>query len=107
MATGSMRDVVQHLRTLAAHGLSDRRLLEHYVETGDDAAFAILMRRHGRLVLGVCRRVLGPGPDLEDAFQATFLVLARKAKAIRKQAAVASWLHGVAHRVAVRLKGQR
>jgi hypothetical protein len=87
-----------HLQRLvagaAAAPLTDWQLVECYAG-GDEAAFAELVRRHGPMVLGVCRRVLGDAQDAEDAFQATFLVLARRAGAIRRRDAVAAWLHGV------------
>ena len=83
-------------------GLSEGALLERYVSGGDEAAFAALVARHGPMVLGVCRRVLRDERDVEDAFQATFLVLVRRAAAIRDGERVGRWLHGVAHRVAVR-----
>jgi RNA polymerase sigma factor (sigma-70 family) len=108
MATGPIGKVLQHLRHRAgAEGtaaLSDRQLLERFLAQQEDAAFAALVQRHGPLVLGVCRRVLHNEHDAEDVFQATFLVLVRKAEAIRKQESVGSWLHGVAYRIALKAK---
>src|SRR5215475_3028254 len=82
--------------------LPDGELLQSFVADGNDQAFEALVRRHGPMVLRVCRRILHHTQDAEDALQATFLVLARRAAAIRKQASVGSWLHGVAYRIAVR-----
>jgi RNA polymerase sigma factor (sigma-70 family) len=79
-------------------------LLHCFIAHREESAFATLMQRHGRLVWGVCRHVLRHVQDAEDAFQATFLVLARRASSIRKGESVGSWLHGVAYRVAVRLR---
>ncbi len=79
---------------------TDSGLLEQFVARRDEAAFAALVRRHGPLVLGVCRRVLRDAHDAEDAFQATFLVLARKAESLARPERVGNWLHGVAVRVA-------
>jgi RNA polymerase sigma factor (sigma-70 family) len=107
MAAVALTNVVHHLRSLAGPEPSDAQLLARFLSTGDNTAFAALVRRHGRLVLGVCRRLLGTGPDHEDVFQATFVILARRAGAIRKQSSVASWLYGVAYRLALQLKAQR
>jgi RNA polymerase sigma factor (sigma-70 family) len=106
MAAAPLASVLHHLRSLATDELSDQQLLQRFAGTADEAAFATLVRRHGPLVLGVCRRVLGGGPDLDDVFQATFVILARKADSIRKQGAVGSWLYGVAYRLALELKTQ-
>src|SRR3954447_25173685 len=108
MANQSLNGVLQHLRKMAAvqtyRELSDRELLERFVGTREEAAFTVLIERHGPMVLGVCRRALPNFHDAEDACQATFLVLARKAGSVRKKTALSSWLHGVAYRVASKLK---
>src|SRR5262249_55080585 len=74
---------------------------EDYVSRRDEGAFVTLMRRHGPMVWGVCRRVLHSHHDAEDAFQATFLVLVRKAASIQPRQMVANWLYGVAHQTAL------
>jgi RNA polymerase sigma factor (sigma-70 family) len=106
MADGRLSLIVRHLRQVAGGpinpGHSDGQLLERFAWAGEEAAFAALMRRHGRMVLGVCRRVLQNETDVEDAFQATFLTLVRRARSIRKRESVGSWLHGVAFRLALR-----
>lgn len=84
--------------------VSDQQLLELFATQKDEAAFAALVHRHGPLVLAVCRRVLGPGPDVEDAFQATFLVLVQKAARLRRPELLANWLYGVAYRIARKLR---
>ena len=83
---------------------SDAHLLRSFVERRDETAFAILVRRHGNRVLNVCRHVLRHDADAEDAFQATFMILARKAASIRKRTSLSSWLHGVAVRCAQNLR---
>src|SRR5438067_8095830 len=82
---------------------SDRELLERFAHQHDHSAFELLVRRHGPLVLGACRRVLGED-DAEDAFQATFLVLAKKAGSIAWQGSVAGWLYRTAHQLACKAR---
>jgi RNA polymerase sigma factor (sigma-70 family) len=99
--------LVRQIRRLAAPAREqapDRYLLSHYLERHDEQAFAEIVRRHGAMVLGVCRGVLGDAHDAEDACQATFLVLARRASAIRRQDSLAGFLHGVALRLAQRAR---
>jgi RNA polymerase sigma factor (sigma-70 family) len=107
-ATGP--DLVRYLRTLAAgqvnDACTDQQLLEQFVTRREETSFAALVHRHGPMVLGVCRRVLGHDQDAEDAFQATFLVLVRKAGSIRKHESFSSWLHGVAYHVAEKLRAK-
>jgi RNA polymerase sigma factor (sigma-70 family) len=88
----------------ASAGVSDRELVRRFAQGRDEAAFTALLDRHGAMVLGVCRRVLGHAQDAEDAFQATFLVLARKAGSIRSRDSAAAWLYGVARRVSLKAR---
>jgi RNA polymerase sigma factor (sigma-70 family) len=83
---------------------TDSQLLKRFASQQDQAAFADLVRRHRPMVLGVCRRVLGDAHDTDDAFQATFLVLVRKAGAIAQPELLANWLYGVAYRVALKAR---
>ena len=108
MATPQLALVLRHMHKLAAgHSLpqrSDRQLLEDFSAHRDEATFVTLVARHGEMVLRVCRRVLHHEQDAEDAFQATFLVLAQNIRSIRKCEALAEWLHGVAYRIAMKAK---
>lgn len=87
-------------------GLSDVQLLDRFVaaENLAEAAFEVLLGRHGPMVLGVCRRILGDDLAADDAFQATFLLLVRRAEVIRRRDSLGPWLHGVARRIALRAK---
>jgi RNA polymerase sigma factor (sigma-70 family) len=100
METQALADVLHFVRCLASDSQvdqhSDGQLLQQFITWRDEPAFAALLQRHGPLVLTVCRQVLGDEHDAEDAFQATFLVLARKAASIHKQVSLAAWLHRVA-----------
>jgi RNA polymerase sigma factor (sigma-70 family) len=100
--------LVQHLRIAAskhnAAGVTDGELLDRFVRHKEESAFEALMCRHGSMVLGVCRRVTGNAHDAEDAFQATFLVLVRKASSVRPRDQVGHWLYGVAYRTALEAK---
>src|SRR5262245_17887641 len=110
MATTAISDFIHRLTrqleiaSLAEH--SDRQLLERALSGERDAALGAMVHRHGAMVYRVCWRILQQPQDAEDAFQATFLVLVRKLHSIRSHASLASWLHGIAHRVALRAKAQ-
>jgi RNA polymerase sigma factor (sigma-70 family) len=106
MARAPAGSILRHIHLLVEthREQSDAQLLHRFAVDREEEAFTVLMRRHGRLVWGVCRHVLRFEHDAEDAFQATFLVLARRASSIRKGESVGCWLHGVAHRIAIRAK---
>ncbi len=108
MATAPNKTLLREIKELAVGRAvqqeTDRQLLDCFTAQRDENAFAQLVQRHGPLVLRVCRRVLHQEQDAEDAFQATFLVLARQAGSIRKRESLASWLHGVAYRTALKAK---
>src|SRR5437773_1558577 len=102
MTSGPLTTFLRRLRRLTARQgidhLTDHQLLQRFTTQHEEAAFAALMHRHGPVVLGVGRRILHDPHAAEDVFQATFLVLARKAASIRKHQALASWLYRVAYR---------
>ena len=108
MTKASSDGVLQHVWRLAAAQSNcrstDAELLHAFITCRDEDAFTALVRRHGPLVRHVCRRVLHNTQDAEDAFQATFLVLARKAASVHRRAALASWLYGAARRMALSVK---
>src|SRR5262249_6452350 len=104
------QSILQHVRPFIrpdhAGGVTDAELLRRFLSERDEASFELLLWRHGPMVLGVCRRVLGDAHDAEDAFQATFLVLARKGASIGQRESVSGWLYTVAHRVALRARAR-
>lgn len=108
MSTAPFGTLLQYIHQLTdgqpSEHATDRQLLEEFTARRDEASFATLVARHGPMVLRVCRRVLHHDHDVEDAFQATFLVLARHSRAIRNREALANWLHGVAYRTSLKAK---
>jgi RNA polymerase sigma factor (sigma-70 family) len=108
MAANRVNQVVGHLRRVAlladGAGQTDGQLLTRFIEERDEAAFAALVRRHGTMVMGVCKRVLRHEQDAQDAFQATFIVLVRKAASIVPREMVGNWLYGVAQQTAIRVR---
>src|SRR5437588_8275527 len=110
MPNAAFGDILRFLhRTHQIHeagARSDSELLSRFVTQGEEAAFSVLVGRHGPMVMGVCRRVLGDFHSAEDCFQATFIVLARRAASIRSRTALGTWLYAVAQRIALRAKAQ-
>jgi RNA polymerase sigma factor (sigma-70 family) len=108
MPDGQRSDVLRHVRKfLDAQGLErlpDGQLLERFLSRQEETAFAVLVRRHGPMVLGVCRRVLHDGHAAEDAFQATFLVLFRRARTLDRRGSLANWLYTVAYHIALKAR---
>lgn len=106
--TASSQSLLRYIHRLAARNnaesSSDAALLERFVSRRDEAAFAALLARHAPMVFGVCRRVLGDSADAEDVFQAAFLILARKAAALRHPEALSSWLYGTARHLALKCR---
>jgi RNA polymerase sigma factor (sigma-70 family) len=108
MAVGQSSPLMQYIRRVAysgtAEGATDGQLLEQYLVAENQAAFAALVKRHGPMVHAVCRRVLGNAHDADDAFQAVFIVLMRKARTIMSCESLGGWLHGVAYRTALKAR---
>lgn len=111
MSYGPLGGVIRQFRRYAGVQLdgscSDCQILTRFLQDGDELAFETIVRRHGPMVLGVCRRILQNHHDAEDAFQATFLVLGRKAGTIKPRSMLGNWLHGVAYRTALKARAAR
>jgi len=110
MPTGQLHPVIRYIRKLAGAGQggesTDGQLLGRFVKNRDESAFAAIVERHGPMVLSVCRRLLHGANDVDDVFQAVFLVLVRKAGSIGKPELLANWLYGVTCRTAVKARGE-
>src|SRR5262249_12910786 len=108
MATHQLDCVLHHVRKLIGiqreADLTDGDLLDRFLRGQEQPAFEVLVRRHGPMVMRTCHRLLGDAHAAEDAFQATFLVLARKAVSIRKRGSLGGWLYEVAYHLALRAK---
>src|SRR5262245_42039573 len=106
MATGPLDTLMRQIRSLvsgpASSGTTDGQLLERFAVRHDEAAFEALLQLYGALVLGVCRRVLNDANDVEDAFQATFLVLVKKAGTLDRGRPLLNWLYTVAYHAALK-----
>jgi RNA polymerase sigma factor (sigma-70 family) len=110
MANRSLHPLLHYLRRLGSGGdgsLEDAQLLGRFLTNRDESAFTMIVQRYGAMVWGLCVRRLGETPEAEDAFQATFLVLVRKAASLRGPQLLGPWLYGVANRTALKLRGQR
>src|SRR5262249_3380630 len=105
--SGVIRQIVRVFHGGTLTGLSDREVLGRFVDDRDEAAFEVLLARHGPMVLNVCRQILRDPDDAEDAFQATFLALACKAGTLRIGESLGPWLYRVASRVAARARAHR
>src|SRR5712692_7040088 len=110
MANGQLHTLIRHIRKMVEPdgigSLSDAQLLERFLNHRDEAAFEVLVWRHGAMVLSLCRRLLRHEQDAEDAFQATFLVLVRRARSIGKREALGNWLYTVAFRIALEMRAR-
>src|SRR5579871_4001959 len=98
--TTSLPALVENVRAKALARDSDRQLLTRFIESRDESAFAVLLERHGPTLLNLCRRWVGDAHLADDVVQATFVVLVRRAKSIRRRDSIGSWLYGVARRIA-------
>jgi RNA polymerase sigma factor (sigma-70 family) len=110
MTNKGVKPIGWHLRRIAllhdGAGLADGKLLGMFIDEGDEVAFEALMHRHGPMVHGVCRRILGNQNDAQDAAQTTFLVLVRKAKSVMRRELIGNWLYAVARQTAIRMRSQ-
>ena len=104
--TPTLPHLCHEVSAASAGTIPDAELLDRFISTRDEAAFELLVYRHGPLVLGVCRRLLDRPADVEDVFQATFLVLVRRGHQIGKRSSVGSWLYKVAFRLALRVRAK-
>jgi RNA polymerase sigma factor (sigma-70 family) len=102
-----LRQIQPKVQLSLFRSVPDALLLERFLQTQDEAAFELLTWRHGAMVYGVCQRILRHAQDAEDAFQTTFLTLARKATSIGKRESIGGWLYRVALRIALRARAQR
>src|SRR5438034_1501360 len=104
--TNNLQQILDVLHNSSIH-LSDAQLLAQFLATRDEASFATLVRRHGPMVIGVCRRILRDEHDAEDAFQAAFLILAQKAASVVKRESLSCWLYQVAYHAALEASAAR